>query len=706
MKNDKYKKAFSGVKPSDEAVEKFKAIAGDDDAKIKKLPFSKTKAFRRVVSLAACFAIFVGIFSVAMYSRNHIGSMTLSSGVSTFKNDDDLIKYIKKSLDAHSSFSLGGLSQRKGAVEDAYEEYTMAAAAPETATNGSSDKAVSSSAGSYAKTYTQEEGVDEADIIKTYGDLIFFFHTDYDYDDDEYGYANVIDIFRVKDGKETLVKSIECVFDGEPLEVSDMFVTGDRLVINGNRYARFYTYAVPNDDYIIYEDDLAEETGEEYSEEIAVAKGIAATETIDVLDGENPEEPEEPKETKIETTVTEPVEIKAEDKISKTVSLIYDISDPSKPELLKTFAQSGNYTSSRMIGEKLYVISNFYADSLGEKILYTPALFDGEEANFVKAGSIAFDPESEGSDYIFASAIDVSSCKRLGESKAMLGSGFDVYCSLKNLYVYGTNWEKDRETTEITKISLDKTIEFVASAKVVGEVDDQYSFSERDDYLFVCQTVEGISKETNVLRVLDSKLREVAKSDYFAVKESIKAVKYIGDYAYVITYEETDPLFVIDISDPLSPKILGEAKISGFSTMLVDVGNNMLLGVGYCTGDYDYIDMEVTDGVKLALFDVSDPLKPVVLDSKEFKNIYSTAQENPKAFVQNPEKGLYAISYGDEYEGSMIGALVFAVENGKIVIKKNFSADVEEVWETRLTFVDDWYYIIDDEADFTSFKVD
>ena len=87
-------------------------------------------------------------------------------------------------------------------------------------------------------------------------------------------------------------------------------------------------------------------------------------------------------------------------------------------------------------------------------------------------------------------------------------------------------------------------------------------------------------------------------------------------------------MFVIDVSDPSQPAIKGEVKISGFSTLLVPVDDNTLLGIGYHTTDITEGDaaMEMQDGVKIVTFDVSDKSDPKVLDTQIFENYYSAVQ--------------------------------------------------------------------------------
>ena len=144
--------------------------------------------------------------------------------------------------------------------------------------------------------------------------------------------------------------------------------------------------------------------------------------------------------------------------------------------------------------------------------------------------------------------------------------------------------------------------------------------------------------------MLDSKLKEAGKVTGFARNESIKAVRFIGEKAYVITYEAIDPLFIIDLSDPADPRIEGEVKIDGFSTLLIPVSAGRLLGIGHATGDNGY-GGEYDSGLKLALFDISDPSEPKVLDSREFRDMSSIAQYDHHALMVNSDAGYFAIPY-------------------------------------------------------------
>lgn len=415
---------------------------------------------------------------------------------------------------------------------------------------------------------------------------------------------------------------------------------------------------------------------------------------------------------------------------SNTHVVIYDVSNVGSITEIGSYQQSGDYVSSRMIGGALYVVSNQEINEENE--VPTAQLQDNapsateDEATVreLDPGCIYAPSRPTQNSFLVIGRIDVDSSLQATETKAILGAAGTVYCNGSNLYVLATSYNPEvyelllneqngsvperyinrikngyysfYDYTRITKISLDETMEFVADGMVNGEVLNQYALDEKDGNLRVATTsYNDKGTQVNNLFVLDGQLNELGSVTGFAADESIKAVRYVGDTAYVITYEQTDPLFVIDTADPRSPKLLGEVKISGFSSMLVPVDENTLLGIGYHTVDEpdDYTDMEIQEGLKLVLFDVSDKANPRVLDAKVFEDYSSEVQYNPKALLVNPQRGEYTLPYayyhweesdvftdGDEYASSgwyseqKSGVISFAVENGKIVIRNEYEA--------------------------------
>lgn len=324
----------------------------------------------------------------------------------------------------------------------------------------------------------------------------------------------------------------------------------------------------------------------------------------------------------------------------------YDISDRKHPKLISHYRQSGNVVSSRMAGNYVYLVTSDYVYKGGRTV---PRVFIDGEYRDMEASSICCVPDPQQSSYVVLSAFDItsgdsSSCR----TQAIFGASEDIYCNDHNLYTAAYEWDTESQTsyTRIVRASLDGLdIRFNATARVRGSVNNQFSMDEKDGYLRIATTSQRDGMNVNNLFILDDTLKETGRLTGFARNESIRSVRYFGDKAYVITYEQIDPLFIIDLSDPSSPSIDGEVKIDGFSTLLIPAGEGRLLGIGHATGDNGY-GGEYASGLKLVLFDISDPSEPAVIASREFENMDSPAQSTHKALTVNTKEGWYAVPYG------------------------------------------------------------
>ena len=168
-------------------------------------------------------------------------------------------------------------------------------------------------------------------------------------------------------------------------------------------------------------------------------------------------------------------------------------------------------------------------------------------------------------------------------------------------------------------------------------------------------------------------------------------------------------------------------KISGFSTLLVPADNDHLLGLGFSTETTEF--GEATDGVKLALFDISDPSEPKVADSESFPHMYSTVQYDHKALLVGPNADYYAIPYEKEpdswYEEEPVeiwddaeegaseeidvpedepsyGILVFSAKGGKLRMLQDLKAD-ENV--SRCIYIGDYIYGICEDDSIEGFRM-
>ncbi len=151
---------------------------------------------------------------------------------------------------------------------------------------------------------------------------------------------------------------------------------------------------------------------------------------------------------------------------------------------------------------------------------------------------------------------------------------------------------------------------YMASGEVTGTLLNQFSMDEYQGDLRVAVTIEDFQENmrenhVKVLRPQRGILEEIGTISGLGIDERIFAVRFMGPQAYVVTFRQIDPLYALDLSDPQNPKALGELKITGFSSYLHPVGDNLLLGIGQ-EADQD----GSTEGLQISLFDTSDPTSP------------------------------------------------------------------------------------------------
>lgn len=177
-------------------------------------------------------------------------------------------------------------------------------------------------------------------------------------------------------------------------------------------------------------------------------------------------------------------------------------------------------------------------------------------------------------------------------------------------------WWGRGNSTDLHVFDVDGTlVDHVASGNVDGWLLDQFSMSVHDGVLRVATTnVDEASSRTSsavtTLRVEGDDLVRLGVVEGLGPDEDIQAVRFMGDVAHVVTFRRTDPLYVVDLSDPAAPRTLGELKIEGYSAHLHPLGPGRLLGVGQ---DADP-ETGITRGVQVSTFDVSDPTEPTRID--------------------------------------------------------------------------------------------
>ena len=479
----------------------------------------------------------------------------------------------------------------------------------------------------YSGTNVQVEGVDEADIVKTDGTYIYYISTD------------KIVIVNAEESTDLKIMS-EIEFDKEKFYPRELYIYENKLVVIGEKNNNVY-------DKLIEIDSIYSMTNN-----------------------------------------------------TTTVAKLYNTEDKNEPNLEREVEIEGNYLSSRMIGDNLYFITNEYLysylirnrnlDEINEnefKPVYRDTVV-ADEQKYIEYNDIYYFPESEDTSYLSVVGFNVNNNEE-ANINTYLGAGTDIYSSQNNLYITRVKYEyKDTKThgyynnydvnTYIYEFKLeDSNAIYINAGSVPGEVLNQFSMDEKDGYFRIATTdSDNWNSETNTnnLYVLNENLEIIGKVEDLAKGEKIYSVRFMGNRAYMVTFVETDPLFVIDLSEPTNPLVLGELKIPGYSKYLHPYDENHIIGFGENTKTNEDGGV-VTDGMKMALFDVSNPTKPKELFAVDIgeKGTYSELLNNHKALLFSKEKNIIAfpVSISEqigEYRTTLKfqGAIVYGLdlENG------------------------------------------
>jgi inhibitor of cysteine peptidase len=215
---------------------------------------------------------------------------------------------------------------------------------------------------------------------------------------------------------------------------------------------------------------------------------------------------------------------------------------------------------------------------------------------------------------------------------------------------YEIQQEIERRKSVIHKINIkDGAITYDTRGEVPGYLLNQFSLDEHDSNLRVATTTQlwlrsRGSQQFNNVYVLDKDLDIIGRLEGLAEDEQIYSTRFIGDRLYMVTFKRIDPLFVIDLSSPRDPEVLGKLKIPGYSDYLHPYDEDHIIGLGKETDSNQWGGTSIR-GVKLALFDVSDVEHPKQVDKFEIgeSGTESEALRDHKAFLFDKDKNLLVI---------------------------------------------------------------
>ena len=379
----------------------------------------------------------------------------------------------------------------------------------------------------------------------------------------------------------------------------------------------------------------------------------------------------------------------------------YDLADINNPKSIGTVDQSGYYRTSRFKDGYLYVFSDYYIyDTITKKDYpsYVPLVGD----NLLKQSDIYLPTNHAADQYLVVSSVSASSPDKAADQKAVMSENGEVYVSENNIYIYEyTNSSiladnlAAKNQTILRKLSYNKgKLSGSAQGKVKGYLNDSFSIDEYDNTLRLVTTVThnaGNSSQSNAVYVLDADLKTIGKIEDLAKDEQVYSARFLGDTGYFVTYEQTDPLFSVDFSDPENPKILGKLKIPGFSEYLHFYSDNLLLGIGMDTDENG-----VTNGIKVSMFDISDPsdvkeVSKYTLDQYYYSDVFS----DYRAALVDPEKNLI----GFPLSGSANQYVILSYDKDQgFQVQMQEEVNGNSYLGTRGVYANDKFYVINGNA--------
>jgi uncharacterized secreted protein with C-terminal beta-propeller domain len=370
----------------------------------------------------------------------------------------------------------------------------------------------------------------------------------------------------------------------------------------------------------------------------------------------------------------------------QAVLTMYDISNLSDPKLIATLTIDGDVLDARLMGSQVRVVTVASPDVDAPSPVYTPdgeisqqskdelgvavaktnvddwipkyTLQDGagtevSKGRLVECANLARPEAFSGLDTVALSSFDIGSALQSRQTVGLITGGQQIYATETSTYVSTTQWSRDGSPT---KTSLHKFITpqsgastYKGSGEVPGTLLNQYAMSEYKGVLRVASTVserrgwvnsrQSVEGLVTTLQEQGGALRQLGQVGGLGRQdnESIRAVRFIEERGYVVTFRQTDPLYVLDLRNAAAPKVAGELKIPGYSGYLHPIGENLLLGVGQSGVDAGNSPSQPVRGgqvgVQFSLFDISDPASPRRIDTQTYGGGAAAAEFDPKAFL-------------------------------------------------------------------------
>jgi uncharacterized secreted protein with C-terminal beta-propeller domain len=514
----------------------------------------------------------------------------------------------------------------------------------------------------YSGTNNQEEGVDEADLVKTDGYHIYLVN------------GNRLHVFDVPEFGQ-LLPAAELELEGFPYELL-LDSDGGRAAVFSMVTAESLPAEHPLHDVLVRDEDGGE----------GLPYRVPSLSKISVFDVSGDGAPRLEREVWIEGWY------QTARRTDHSVRLVADsyLVVPGLDDLWTLFSEVGEDSDLDEVRDR--AAARIAAARLDDIIphLYE-RLPDGELRTLSLAGpscrSFYRPTDSAGRSTTSILSFDLQAPELSVDADTVVSNWATVYASEDRLYLAEAAWdwwwansrvEPGQVFVPSTNIhAFDVTragrASYVGSGRIEGTLFDPFSMDEQDGLLRVAATTspwvswgldDGVATEAAdaqepprpeshiyVLEEQSGRLRTVGHLGGIAPDESIFAARFLPDEAFLITYEQVDPLFTIDLSSPRAPRLVGQLEMPGFSTYLHPIADDRLLAIGV-GGDENGVDWNT----QVSMFDVSDRAHPAMVDSERLSAdgwySWSEAQYEHKAFQYFAPKKLLAVpmsgyTYGD-----------------------------------------------------------
>ncbi|MCW2621339.1 MAG: hypothetical protein JWL64_941 [Frankiales bacterium] len=399
---------------------------------------------------------------------------------------------------------------------------------------------------------------------------------------------------------------------------------------------------------------------------------------------------------------------------TRTTVRLADLSDPAAPRWLGSWSVDGAYVSARLVDGLVRIVTTTRPrpevasyprrdseagrraateanrDAAGrltlEQVLPQATRRDGAgqvsaQGRAVDCADVSFAEGADGTALTLVTTLKPQTGLTPLDTTGVAAPGELLYAAADRLVVATTRWgDKGGDITQLHTFDTSGPagkVRYLASGSVPGHVLGRWALSWQHDVLRVATTSAGtiepvgpatdsvgVSRGTSessvtTLRESGSDLVRVGAVGGLGKGEQIKAVRYLDDLAIVVTFRQTDPLYVVDLADPGRPAVRGELEVTGFSSYLHPVGHGRLLGIGMNadarTGR--------TTGLQASVYDLSDLSAPALTSRVDLGNGYTPVAQESRAFGYDPVSGraFLPVQAYDKRSGGGGAALALAV---------------------------------------------